>query len=403
MYTFILLKSFQRKKARYILPTIALIIGIAVGSSLLMVSIDVEEKLEMESKKLGPNLIAVPHSDDIKLSIGGVDLGSVSSARYMSEANARMITDLPLDVYGGRVCQKPTINGYLYNVMKYNNNTDIIVGGTWFDKVLAMNAWWEVDGSFPEAPNEIVVGRVAAEKLNTQIGEEIELVYSEIVSDENGDAVYYTTRSFVVSGILTAGGEDDSRIFAPPETIQNMTGLPGKVSLLHISTLCATCDVDAVAEIIEQYVPDIEVQTIKQVTHAAQETLNLVQNLVGFITGVAVLTSVLAVMTTMSLSVMERRKEIGLMKTIGAYDANIAFMFMSEGLIIAIVGGALGCVGGIFLAQLLGNYAFGADMATPLWIPLVCLGSAIGIVLLASVLPIRKALSVDPVVVLRGD
>jgi len=91
------------------------------------------------------------------------------------------------------------------------------------------------------------------------------------------------------------------------------------------------------------------------------------------------------------------------MKTIGAYDTNIALMFLSEGLIFAIIGGIIGFFLGIFIAQLIGDYAFDSSIATPWWMLLVSLGASFAIVVLASVYPIKKALSVDPVVVLRGE
>jgi len=398
-----LFKSFKRKKARYVLPTIALIIGISLGSGLLMVINDMEEKLEMESNVFGPNLIAVPKTEEVTVSIGGVDMGSLSQTRYLSEANAKLITDLPLDVYDGKVCQTPTINAYLYGIVRIDNSSEIIMAGTWFNILFVVNAWWRIDGEYPVNDDEIVIGRDAAEKLGKGKGDVLELHHTEIVTTESEDTPVYRSDSFKITGIVTAGGEDDSRVFGKLAPVQNLTNLPGKVNIMHISTLCKTCDVDVVGEIIEEYVPGVEILTVKQVTHAAQETLDLIKNLGSFIAGVAILTSIVSVMTTMTLSVVERRKEIGLMKTIGAYDTNIALMFLSEGLIFAIIGGIIGFFLGIFIAQLIGDYAFDSSIATPWWMLLVSLGASFAIVVLASVYPIKKALSVDPVVVLRGE
>ena len=103
MYTTILLKSFRLRKARYVLPVLALIIGISVGSAFLMVSLNIQDKVATELRQFGPNMVVVPHSDDIELTVGGMSLGTISETKYISETDARMIRDLPLSVFGDRV------------------------------------------------------------------------------------------------------------------------------------------------------------------------------------------------------------------------------------------------------------------------------------------------------------
>ena len=120
----------------------------------------------------------------------------------------------------------------------------------------------------------------------------------------------------------------------------------------------------------------------------------------GFISMVAVGTSVLAVMTTMTLSVIESRKEIGLMKAVGANNSTIGLLFFGEGCIIAVIGGILGFGLGLLISRMIGNYVFDSPIAIQWWVILVSLGVAFGTVVLASILPIKKALKVDPACVL---
>jgi putative ABC transport system permease protein len=393
------------RKARYVLPTVALIIGVSVFSGLLLVRNDMEERLEEELDQFGNNLIALPETDDIELTVGGVSLGSMTETHFLPEAAAKDIVNIPLDEFDGKVCRAPIVNAFLFNVVKVFNETDVIMGGTWFLELSAINVWWKLlpGSEYPSNDNEMLLGKTAAEKLNLGVGNSFSITYSEIVTNATGNHVLYHEEEMIVTGIVDAGGEDDSRIFGKLAAMQNLTNLHDKVSILHISTLCKYCDLEAVGEKIEELIDGVDIVIIKQITNAKQATFEFVQNLVGFITIVAIVTSLVAVMTTMMLSVVERRKEIGLMKTIGAYDTKIAAMFLGEGLLIAVVGGVLGFFLGIFIAQLIGDFAFDSSIAIDWFVIVPSLGVSVAVVILASVLPIRKALSVDPVVVLRGE
>ncbi len=402
IYLTLIYKSFIKRKARYILPIIALIIGVSIASGLLMVSLDMEEKIAMELRDYGPNLIAVPESEEIELTIGGMNIGSVSETKYIPESSAVLFRELPLDVYEGKICVEPGVNAFLYSVVKVDNSTEVILAGTWFDELLFINSWWSIEGEYPVDDSSVVIGKTAAEKLGKNVGDTMILTYSEFYSNETGTHEYLASKEFRITGIVNTGGEDDSRIFCNLDAAQNLTGRENKINILHISTLCNKCTPDAIAYIIEREVPDIDVLTVKQIANAERDTLDLIQNLVGFISIIAVFTSILAVMTTMTLGVIESKKEIGLMKAVGADNSTVGLLFFGEGCIIAFIGGLAGFGLGIVTARIIGNMVFDSAIHLKWWIIFASLGLAFVTVILASLLPIRKALKVDPAVVLRG-
>ena len=400
IYLTLIYKSFIMRKARYILPIIALIIGVSIATALLMVSLDMEDKIAMELRDYGPNLIAVPESEDIELTIGGMDIGSISETKYIPEASAIKFRELPLEVYEGKICVEPGVNAFVYSVVTVDDESDVLLAGTWFDELIFINAWWSITGEYPEDDSSVVLGKTAAEKLGKSVGDRILLEYAEAFSNETGTYEYNNSKVFRITGIVSTGGEDDSRIFANLDAVQNLTNKENKINILHISTLCNNCYPDDIAEIIEREVPGIDVLTVRQIASAERNTLDLIENLVGFISIIAGGTSVIAVMTTMTLSVMESRKEIGLMKAVGANNSTIGLLFFGEGCIIAVIGGLLGFGVGILISRLLGIYVFDSTIVVRWWIILVSFGVAFGTVVLASVVPIRKALKVDPVSVL---
>jgi len=123
----------------------------------------------------------------------------------------------------------------------------------------------------------------------------------------------------------------------------------------------------------------------------------------GLVTAVALGASTLGVMTTMTTTVVERRKEIGLMKAIGAGNRGIASLFLAEAAIIGLLGGLSGYVTGYYLAQIIGQSVFGSPvMLVPVVIP-VTIGISMAVAVGAGAVPIRRALGIEPAVVLRGD
>ena len=354
----------------------------------------------MELRDYGPNLIAVPESEEIELTIGGMDLGSISETKYIPEVSAILFRELPLEIYEGKLCMEPGVNAFIYSVVTVDDKSDAILAGTWFDELIFINAWWAITGEYPQDDSSVVLGKTAAEKLDKNIGDDILLDYQESISNETGIYEFSRSKVFKISGIVSTGGEDDSRIFGDLDVVQNLTNKENKINILHISTLCNKCSPDDIADIIEREVPGIDVLTVKQIATAESNTLNMIENLVGFISIVAVGTSVLAVMTTMTLSVIESRKEIGLMKAIGANNSTIGLLFFGEGCIMAVIAGIFGFGLGIITSRLIGNYVFDSAIAIQWWVIFVSFGVALGTVVLASIIPVKKALKIDPACVL---
>lgn len=403
MYTTVLLKSFRMRKARYVLPVVALIIGISVGSAFLMVSLNIQDKVATQLRQFGPNMVVVPHSEDIELTVGGMSLGTISETKYIPESDAKRIRDLPLSVFGDRVKGILGKNAFVYSVVKADGKQDVILAGTWFDQLQNINTWWDVEGQYPADNSSVVLGKTVAEKLGKRVGDTILLEYNEVVTNDTGRYNFSASKSFKVAGVVSTGGEDDSRIFGDLDAVQGLTNKENRVNIMQISAICNACPVEDVAKVIEDNIQGIDVLTVKQVAKAEMNTLDMIQNLVGFITVVALLASALTVMTTQTLSVVERRKEIGLMKAVGAKNINVALIFLGEGLVIAVVGALMGFGLGIGIAQFIGEYVFQSSIAVVWWVALASVIVSVVIVSLASLIPIKQAIDVDPAIVLRGE
>ena len=418
MFFCILRKSLLKRKSRIAIAIISVIMGAAIATALLSVSLDVSEKVGYEFRKYGANLIVVPKSDTIEVGFPGVDFGSVTEQRYINESDLWKIKTIYWrnNVLG--------FSPFLYSVVSVDVGEEehkVVLAGTYFNKdvdiielyspqddrvfntgIRKISPWWIVNGSWIESPNDetsAMVGKNVAKILGLELGDSFTVKYNDNSNGINNEAV----RDLTVIGIVETDGNEDNQIFVNLKVAQELTSREDKLHIVQVSALCNACPVDTFAEEIEGNIPYIEARTVKQLVSSEMNILEKIEDMMLLVTVVALLASALGVMTTMTTSVIERQKEIGLMKSIGARDKSIASLFLSEAAIIGIVGGLLGYALGLVLAQFIGLSVFDMPIAIRFEVIPVALGVSLGVSLLASALPVRRAVSVEPAVVLRGE
>jgi len=418
MFLRILRKSLSKRKSRIAIAIISVIMGAAIATALLSVSFDVSEKVGYEFRKYGANLMVVPKSDTIEVGFPGVDFGSVTEQRYINESDLWKIKT---------IYWRNNVLGFapfLYQVVSVGeglNEQQVVLAGTYFNKdveiiepyssndpsifntgIQTISPWWEITGNWIEDQNDTassMVGVNVAEKLNLEIGDSFTIKYSENYEGLTNETVYNLT----VAGIIETDGNEDNQIFVNLQVAQDLTNRAGKVHMIQVSALCNACPVDTFAEEIEEKLPYAEARTVKQLVSAEMSILGKIESMMFLVTIVALLASALGVMTTMTTSVIERQKEIGLMKSVGAEDKRIVALFLSEAAIIGSIGGLLGYIVGTVLAQFIGLGVFGTSITPRFEIIPIALGISVGIALLASALPVRRAMKVEPAIVLRGE
>jgi putative ABC transport system permease protein len=130
---------------------------------------------------------------------------------------------------------------------------------------------------------------------------------------------------------------------------------------------------------------------------------------------IALLVAALGIANTMLMSVLERTREIGIMKAVGAGNGHLQLMFLVEGAIIGIVGGGLGLLlawGSSYPADAWVRSMVSRDLKVelneaifvfPLWVTLAAPLFAALVTTLAAVYPARRAARVDPVAALRHE
>ena len=133
------------------------------------------------------------------------------------------------------------------------------------------------------------------------------------------------------------------------------------------------------------------------------------------VAAVALLVSSLGIANTMLMSVLERRREIGIMKAVGAANWHLQVLYVIEGGLIGLIGGTLGLLLA-WLSSIPGDAwvrsmvqrdmnidLSGSIFAFPSWIGMTVVISTVGVTIVAALYPARRAMKVDPVTALRHD
>jgi putative ABC transport system permease protein len=233
------------------------------------------------------------------------------------------------------------------------------------------------------SPNQIVIGDELAPQLHAHVG----------------DVVDVANRQMRVAGIYHIGvSEQDSGAFIPLSTAQAISGHPGEVTSIAIKLAPGTRPSTA-ERLIRQRFPGLLVLADADEAIRAGANGQLIANVTLVIVVLALLIGGIGVMNTMLMSVVERRSEFALRSAVGWSGTQIAGLVLTEGLLVSILGAAIGIVigsiGAILLVHALGAAAFVSPDVTG-WVlgRALLIGILIGV--LGGIYPAWRAAHVSP-------
>ena len=145
-----------------------------------------------------------------------------------------------------------------------------------------------------------------------------------------------------------------------------------------------------------------EVGTLSDGASSFDSILTTLNIFVIFVAGISLFVGGIGVMNIMLVSVIERTKEIGIRKAIGAADKNILMQFLLEAVILTGCGGIIGIISGILLGIVIGNIV-GIPPVFSLWSIIISLAVSMSIGIIFGVIPAKKAAKLNPIDALRSE
>ncbi len=407
----LLKESFLRQKKAMALMLLSVSMGTALTASLISVSLDIKGKVSKELRAFGANIAVEPKVEGLadlagqKRHLREEDIYKVKTVfwRHNIIGIAPFLEEQAVLVAGAK-------------------KLNVTVVGTWFQKELPLpgeagtfkagvetvSPWWHVEGAPPEGAS-LVVGASLADELGLK----------------SGDALYLDEKPFTVSGTLSTGGPEDDKVFMDLAGLQALKGLRGKVSRVMVSAVTTPMDefaykdpssmskkeyekwyctgyVTSIAKQVEEVFEGGKAKPLWQVAQTEGRVLERMSLLIYLLSAAALMASALGVSTTMVASLLRRLDEIGLMKSIGADSLQISLIFLFEALIIGFAGGLSGWLISLGAVKFIGQAVFGTELTRRALLFPISVLSALFIATGGSFMPIRRALRVKPVIVLRG-
>ena len=171
-------------------------------------------------------------------------------------------------------------------------------------------------------------------------------------------------------GMQFSGGSDGDTISVPYETMDLLWG-PADDVIVTLVRIEEDYDVDEVADRAEAALNDrgseISAITYTDISDAIGQMTSIISAFLAGIAGISLLVGGVGVMNTMFTSVLERTKEIGVMKAVGAKNSHVWTIFLIESGLMGLVGGIVGTILGLGLSQLASVFigrAFSIDIIT---------------------------------------
>ncbi len=420
-----------RQWSKMLLIAFTIALGASLATAMLSTMLDVGDKVNKELKTYGAN-ITVKHKDASLLSelYSLEEDGDALSNAYLREDELGRLKTI---FWAFNIVD---FAPFLETEAAVNDGERVKVVGTWFNHhlhlptgeeldagVRSLRSWWDmhagqwIDEQALGAENSVMLGTVLAARLGISVGSTLTL---------RGTAAETSVK---VVGIFDAGEDADEQIYAPLHLVQSLSGLEGKVASIEVSALTTpdndlarraaqnpkalskadyetwycTAYVSSICYQIQEVISNSVAAAVRRVAESEGAILDKTQLLMILITVLSLIGSALGISNLVTASVMERSREIGLLKAIGAHDWPITKLVMTEILITALLGGAVGYAAGFGFAQIIGRTVFDSGVTmNAMVLPIVAV--LIAVVTIAGSLPaIRMVLRLDPAEVLHGS
>ncbi|MGA2139866.1 MAG: ABC transporter permease [Verrucomicrobiia bacterium] len=279
------------------------------------------------------------------------------------------------------------------------------------------------EGSLDLEGDKVVIGRELSTQYGIFLGDKI-TVYSPRNFEKKGEEVYLPME-LTVTGIFESGmyEYDYALIFTSLETAQELYSLGNAVHGIEITTDDPINGARDVAAALNKKLPaPLGAQTWAQMNQRLLGAIQVEKSVMFFILTFIIIVAAFGIMSTLITVTVQKTREIGVMKALGAASGRILRIFLLQGFIVGVFGVALGLGLGLltvrninpinhFLSQVVGIDLFPRDIYNFPSIPaflttrdLLTIGvSALVICTLAGVLPALRAARLEPVEALRHE
>lgn len=423
--------AIKLRKLRAALTTLGVVIGIAAIVALLSITQGLQATLTNElNQGLSANTLIVTSGSSF-LSGGGPNTGgggggfggggTTDNSGFKLYVNyTTEITGLSSDITNSMAIISRT--GY---INAENLNRTVTINGVDFNQYAQFysTTFVAASGTIPLNPteNQVVVGtRVNQPGQNGTIffgtGDTINVTWTNATVLPPTNETYPADVSGVLDKIggFGIGGPSDTGIYIPINKAQSFFGTDQcDMILVQIKNNDNATITNVSKAITDHFSNQVSVVSATAVLTLLTSVFSILQLFLGGIAAISLLVAGIGIMNIMIVSLIERTREIGILKALGMKSRTVLTIFLGESIIIGLLGAVIGIISGWILANLtariLGSGFFGGGggfQITPLLTPEVLVGAlafGIGVSVIFALYPAWRASKLKPVEALRYE
>ncbi|MBM7871170.1 putative ABC transport system permease protein [Clostridium pascui] len=394
----IALDSIRANKLRSLLTMLGIIIGISSVITIVSLGQGGQSTITGEFEKIGSTSVSIR-----------VDTQKANKSDYITMEDINQIRDKitsvkyitpTLQKQGVVTSNKKSKRAYITGgneELQYARNLEIIYGRFFNER------------EYLEGESVIVVDQVAARKL---------FGYEDVVGKTIKVGSKNSPKQALIIGVIKSememfGGDDENipaMVMAPVTLVQELYGSDNLIDSILVSAtskeLSETAGNSAL-NILESrhnnkgrdiYKAEALMKQLEQIN----KIIGIFTAFIGAVAAISLIVGGIGVMNIMLVSVTERTREIGIRKAIGATTGTILLQFLTESVIISVVGGMIGMILGVIGANIIGSFANIVPKVS--WVVVastILFSSAVGIFF--GIYPAKKAAQMDPIDALRYE
>ena len=412
MFIKIISSSILHSQGSKMLAFLTIFLSVTLIACMLNITLNIGDQVARELRSYGSNIVVLPKSQNLSIEIGGKEFLPLKNEDYLKESDLHKIKE---------IFWRNNITAFAPFLNLKVDGFDVV--GTYFDKninvsdepdfksgVESLYPFWVVDGRYPkdDSMSEVLAG----DGLGLKVGDTLKL------GDINAQVV----------GILRSSEHESKKIITSLKLAQSLANKPNLIDKAEVSAMSipendlsvkARRDLDSLDsvaydkwycsayvssiayQISEEY-PNATAKAVLSVSETQSGITKKIQSLMAIASVLSLIVSSICITSLMVSEINRRKKEIGLLKALGATNFIIYMQFVAEIFAVCICASVLGSLAGYALSfvlsyQIFGSFAGISIIVLPLSIFFGFLISVFG-----SILPLKSVINLLPAEVLYG-
>ncbi|PPB55637.1 ABC transporter permease [Campylobacter hyointestinalis] len=412
MFIKIISSSILHSQGSKMLAFLTIFLSVTLIACMLNITLNIGDQVARELRSYGSNIVVLPKSQNLSIEIGGKEFLPLKNEDYLKESDLHKIKEIfwrnNITAFAPFLNLK--IDGFNVVGTYFDKNINVSDEPDFKSGVESLYPFWVVDGRYPkdDSMSEVLAG----DGLGLKVGDTLKL------GDINAQVV----------GVLRSSEHESKKIITSLKLAQSLANKPNLIDKAEVSAMSipendlsvkARRDLDSLDsvaydkwycsayvssiayQISEEY-PNATAKAVLSVSETQSGITKKIQSLMWVASVLSLIVSSICITSLMVSEINRRKKEIGLLKALGATNFIIYMQFVAEIFVVCICASLLGSLAGYALSfvlsyQIFGSFAGISIIVLPLSIFFGFLISVFG-----SILPLKSVINLLPAEVLYG-